>query len=155
MAGYIRWAFSAGTLNSKRRHLTSIDFGSTLTSGWSPSLDSTFSIGTDFVELNLLTFQNFQGFKGNQHAKVAPLTLIFGPNASGKSSTGRALRVFKQTVELPDQTVEVDQVWDGPSIRMRDKRKIVFRQLNAEEAPVVMGQTSLAGHDNRATERSE
>lgn len=101
--------------------------------------DSTHSIGANSVQLQLLTFQNFQGFKGNQHAKLAPITLIFGPNASGKSSIGRALRVFKQTVGLPDQLFDVDQVWDGPSIKMRNKNKIVFRQLNEGDAPAIMG----------------
>jgi predicted ATPase len=100
---------------------------------------STPSIGANSVQLQLLTFQNFQGFKGNQHAKLAPITLIFGPNASGKSSIGRALRVFKQTVGLPDQLFDVDQIWDGPSIKMRNKNKIVFRQLNEGDAPAIMG----------------
>lgn len=41
--------------------------------------------------------ENFQGFKGYQHVKFAPITVIFGPNASGKSSIGRALRVLRQS----------------------------------------------------------
>lgn len=41
--------------------------------------------------------ENFQGFKGYQHVKFAPITVIFGPNASGKSSIGRALRVIRQS----------------------------------------------------------
>lgn len=41
--------------------------------------------------------ENFQGFKGVQTAELSPVTLIFGPNASGKSSVFRALRLLAGT----------------------------------------------------------
>lgn len=44
-----------------------------------------------------LKLTNFQGFKGEQEVRLAPLTLVFGPNSAGKSSIGRALRLFKQS----------------------------------------------------------
>jgi hypothetical protein len=40
-----------------------------------------------------LEVTNFQGFQGTQKVSLAPITLIFGPNASGKSSIGRALKL--------------------------------------------------------------
>ena len=44
-----------------------------------------------------VTLTNFQGFKGVQSVRLAPITLIFGPNSAGKSSIGRALRLLKQS----------------------------------------------------------
>ena len=44
--------------------------------------------------LTELRVENFQGFAGSQSVKLAPLTLIFGPNASGKSSIGRAISML-------------------------------------------------------------
>lgn len=48
--------------------------------------------------------ENFQGFKGYQHVKFAPITVIFGPNASGKSSISRALRVLRQSGPTDDRS---------------------------------------------------
>lgn len=89
--------------------------------------------------LRAVAFQNFQGFKGFQRASLAPITLIFGPNGSGKSSIGRAVRVLKQTLGPDDQLFDVNQVWDGPAIKMRDKQKVIFQQLRGEEAPTILG----------------
>lgn len=46
-----------------------------------------------------ISFRNFQGF-GEQReiARLAPLTLIFGPNASGKSSILRGLKLIHQSM---------------------------------------------------------
>ena len=38
--------------------------------------------------------ENFQGFAGGQSVNLAPITLVFGPNASGKSSIGRAIAML-------------------------------------------------------------
>lgn len=43
-----------------------------------------------------LGFSNFQGFEFSQTVRLAPLTMIFGPNSSGKSSILRALRLLSQ-----------------------------------------------------------
>jgi len=42
-------------------------------------------------------FEGFQSFGLSQEIDLAPLTLIFGPNSSGKSSVGRLLRLFAQS----------------------------------------------------------
>lgn len=51
---------------------------------------------------------NFQGFKGPQISKLAPITLIFGPNASGKSSISRAIRLMRQSgpTDIPSTGLE-------------------------------------------------
>lgn len=45
--------------------------------------------------LSGINFKNFQGFRGHQAARLAPITLIFGPNASGKSSIRRILQTMQ------------------------------------------------------------
>lgn len=46
--------------------------------------------------LTELRLSNFQGFGGETKARLAPITLIFGPNSSGKSSIIRSLLLLKQ-----------------------------------------------------------
>jgi hypothetical protein len=48
-----------------------------------------------FTELRLA---NFQGFGDLEKIRLAPLTLIFGPNSSGKSSIIRSLLLLKQSM---------------------------------------------------------
>ncbi len=45
--------------------------------------------------LTAIRFENFQGFKGEIECRIAPITLVFGPNASGKSSFRRALETLR------------------------------------------------------------
>jgi predicted ATPase len=40
-------------------------------------------------------FEDFQGFKGSNSCRLAPITLIYGPNASGKSTFARAIKLLK------------------------------------------------------------
>lgn len=47
--------------------------------------------------INELTLEKFQGFNVEQKFRLAPLTLIFGPNSSGKSSIIRSLLFLKQS----------------------------------------------------------
>jgi AAA15 family ATPase/GTPase len=42
--------------------------------------------------------ENFKSFAGKQSLKFAPITLIFGPNSSGKSSVIQSLMMLKQTM---------------------------------------------------------
>ena len=44
--------------------------------------------------ISQIVLENFQGFKGKQSAKLAPITLIFGPNSTGKSSIARAMQLM-------------------------------------------------------------
>ena len=47
--------------------------------------------------LNSISLENFQGIAGYQKLRLAPVTLLFGPNSSGKSSITRALRFAQQS----------------------------------------------------------
>lgn len=53
--------------------------------------------------LRQLRIQNFKGWKDTGTIQMAPITLFFGVNSSGKSSIGQFLMMLKQTVESPDR----------------------------------------------------
>ena len=50
-----------------------------------------------------MQIQNFKAWKDTQVVPLAPLTVIFGTNSSGKSSLGHLLLALKQTVQLADR----------------------------------------------------
>ena len=53
--------------------------------------------------LTQLRIQNFKGWKDTGTIRMAPITLFFGANSSGKSSIGQFLMLLKQTVESQDR----------------------------------------------------
>lgn len=50
-----------------------------------------------------LQMRNFKGWKDTGEIIMAPITLFFGANSSGKSSIGQFLMMLKQTTESPDR----------------------------------------------------
>ena len=53
--------------------------------------------------LTELRLKNFKAWRDTGPMRLAPLTVIFGTNSSGKSSLGHLLLAFKQTVLLTDR----------------------------------------------------
>lgn len=53
--------------------------------------------------LTELQIKNFKAWKDTGKVRLAPLTVIFGTNSSGKSSLGHLLLALKQTVQLSDR----------------------------------------------------
>jgi hypothetical protein len=50
-----------------------------------------------------LHLKNFKGWKDTGRLRLAPLTVFFGTNSSGKSSLGQFLMMLKQTANSPDR----------------------------------------------------
>lgn len=50
------------------------------------------------MHLSQVNLKSFQGFKRQQNIRLAPLTLIFGPNSAGKSSVIRSILLAKQNL---------------------------------------------------------
>jgi predicted ATPase len=46
-----------------------------------------------------ITIENFKPFGSEQQARLAPITLIYGPNSAGKSSLIQSLLMLKQSIE--------------------------------------------------------
>jgi predicted ATPase len=53
--------------------------------------------------LTHLHLKNFKGWKDTKPIRMAPLTVFFGPNSSGKSSIEQFLLMLKQTVDSSDR----------------------------------------------------
>lgn len=53
--------------------------------------------------LKSLRIQNFKGWEDTGEIKLAPLTILFGSNSSGKSSIGQFLMLLKQSIEMSDR----------------------------------------------------
>jgi predicted ATPase len=51
-----------------------------------------------------LRIQNFKGWRDTGYLSLAPITVLFGGNSSGKSSIGQFLMMLKQTTESNDRT---------------------------------------------------
>jgi predicted ATPase len=53
--------------------------------------------------LTELQIKNFKGWKDTGKIRMAPITVLFGTNSSGKSSIGQFLMMLKQTAESSDK----------------------------------------------------
>lgn len=53
--------------------------------------------------LTNLRIRNFKSWQDTGDVELAPLTVLFGPNSSGKSSLHQFLLMLRQTVESPDR----------------------------------------------------
>ncbi len=76
---------------------------------------------------------NFQGFGEGARAPLAPLTLIFGPNASGKSSVSRAIRVMKQSTGVGG--FQVGHSWMGEEVNLGSASGAIRGQLLTRDSP--------------------
>ena len=75
-----------------------------------------------------ISVRNFQAFEAETIIPLAPITLIFGPNASGKSSFSRALRLLKQSIDSSNGANNgLD--YSGPEVNLNGYRSVVFGQI--------------------------
>jgi hypothetical protein len=57
----------------------------------------------EILMITSLHLKNFKGWKDTGRLRLAPLTVFFGTNSSGKSSLGQFLMMLKQTANSPDR----------------------------------------------------
>ena len=76
--------------------------------------------------LDKLRVQNFKGWKDTGEIKMAPITLFFGTNSSGKSSIGQFLMMLKQTIELPDRKTVFYAGGQNSAVQLGSFREMVF-----------------------------
>jgi predicted ATPase len=65
--------------------------------------------------LTKLRLKNFKAWRDSGDIRLAPLTVIFGPNSAGKTSITQLLLLLKQTVESPDRQRAL-QLGDGRTV---------------------------------------
>ena len=54
-----------------------------------------------FTEMSL---KNFKGWEDTEEVRLAPITVFFGTNSSGKTSLLQSILLLKQTAESADRT---------------------------------------------------
>ncbi len=78
--------------------------------------------------LKELRIRNFKGWRDTGTIRMAPLTLFFGANSSGKSSIGQFLMMLKQTVESPDRRVVLHPGGRNSAVQLGSYEEMVFRR---------------------------
>jgi len=78
--------------------------------------------------LRQLRIQNFKIWKDTGNIRMAPLTLFFGANSSGKSSIGQFLMMLKQTVESPDRKAVFYPGGKNSAVQLGSYEEMVFHR---------------------------
>ena len=76
--------------------------------------------------LTQLQIQNFKGWKDTGLIRMAPITLFFGANSSGKSSLGQFLMLLKQTVESQDRKAVLFAGGRNSAVQLGSFQEMVF-----------------------------
>lgn len=78
--------------------------------------------------LKQLRIQNFKGWKDTGTIRLAPISLFFGANSSGKSSIGQFLMMLKQTVESPDRKAVFYPGGKNTAVQLGSYQAMVFHR---------------------------
>ncbi len=76
--------------------------------------------------LTELRIQNFKGWKDTGAIKLAPITLFFGANSSGKSSIGQFLMLLKQTVDISDRKTVLYSGDKNSAVQLGSFRDMIY-----------------------------
>ena len=76
--------------------------------------------------LKELRIQNFKGWKDTGTIRLAPITLLFGANSSGKSSIGQFLMMLKQTIETQDRKTVFNLGGKNSAVQLGSYQEMVF-----------------------------
>lgn len=78
--------------------------------------------------LKRLRIQNFKGWADTGVIELAPISLFFGANSSGKSSIGQFLMMLKQTVESPDRKAIFYPGGKNSAVQLGSYQEMVFHR---------------------------
>ena len=70
---------------------------------------------------------NFKAFSETQHIPIRPLTLIFGPNSSGKSSLIHSLILAHQGMKKGDLDIHRTEI-GGESVDLGGFKQYIFKR---------------------------
>ena len=76
--------------------------------------------------LRRLRIQNFKGWQDTGHLDLAPISLFFGTNSSGKSSIGQLLMMLKQTAESSDRKAVLSPGGKNSAVQLGSFQSMVF-----------------------------
>jgi predicted ATPase len=78
--------------------------------------------------LSNLRIRNFKVWQDTGSIRMAPITLFFGTNSSGKSSIGQFLMMLKQTVESPDRKAVFNPGGKSSAVQLGSFQEMVFHR---------------------------
>ncbi len=78
--------------------------------------------------LKQLRIQNFKGWKDTGTIRMAPISLFFGANSSGKSSIGQFLMMLKQTAESQDRKAIFYPGGKNSAVQLGSFREMVYQR---------------------------
>lgn len=78
--------------------------------------------------LRELRIRNFKCWKDTGSIRMAPITLLFGTNSSGKSSIGQFLMMLKQTVESSDRKAVFFPGGKNSAVHLGSYQEMVFHR---------------------------
>lgn len=79
--------------------------------------------------LKELRIQNFKGWKDTGTIRMAPITLFFGANSSGKSSIGQFFIMLKQTVESSDRKVVFYPGGKNSAVQLGSYKEMIYKDM--------------------------
>ena len=98
-----------------------------------------------------ITINNFKGIKEINNFSIAPMTIMCGPNSSGKSSIIQTLLLIKQSLEDPtNEPVTLN----GRYVKLRDLEHLIYDRGNNTE-PILIETTFLIERDILEEEENE
>jgi predicted ATPase len=80
------------------------------------------------IMLSELRIQNFKGWQDTGAIRMAPITLLFGTNSSGKSSIGQFLMMLRQTVDSPDRKAVFYPGGKATAVQLGSYQEMVYRR---------------------------
>lgn len=80
-----------------------------------------------------LRIQNFKLWKDTGDIRMAPITLFFGANSSGKSSIGQFLMMLKQTIESPDRKTVFYPSGKNSAVQLGSFSEMVFHRKSSNK----------------------
>jgi predicted ATPase len=78
--------------------------------------------------LRELRIQNFKGWRDTGLIRMAPITLFFGTNSSGKSSLGQFMMMLRQTVDSPDRKAVFYPGGKNSAVQLGSYREMVYQR---------------------------
>ena len=78
--------------------------------------------------LTQLQLKNFKGWKDTTPIRMAPLTVFFGTNSSGKSSIAQFFLMLKQTVDSSDRKLVIYPGDANAPVNLGSFEELVYRR---------------------------
>ena len=95
--------------------------------------------------LTNIRLRNFKAFRDTGNIPIAPLTVLTGPNSSGKSAIIRAMMALRQTVEGRDQNTAF--VPTGPYVDLGTFEDFVFKREKKSSVSIDVVSKVPSTHD--------